>query len=79
MNPENQTKLIEIFRVILDVDDQFDVQSLRKMTEKRWDSLASTSLVVAIESEFGVRLDTADTDRMTSFAAVRLLLEEKGL
>ena len=75
----NETKLCEIFRVVLDVDGSFDVKSVRRVTESRWDSLAHTSLVAAVESEFGVQLEIADMDRMTSYAATRLLLEEKGL
>jgi acyl carrier protein len=37
------------------------------------------SLVVAIESELGIQLDIPEMERMTSFAAIRLLLVEKGL
>lgn len=78
MSNVNEAKLAEIFRVVLDVDDDYDVVSVRRVAEARWDSLAHTSLVAAIESEFGVDLEIADMDRMTSFAATRLLLEEKG-
>ncbi|NKD56095.1 acyl carrier protein [Haematospirillum sp. 15-248] len=52
---------------------------VRKISEARWDSLAHVSMVAAVESEFGVNLDSTDMERMTSFAATRLLLEEKGL
>ncbi len=78
-NGNLEKKLFEIFQVVLELDADEDVQSLRRLNEKRWDSLAHTSLIVAIESEFGIKLDIADMDRMTSFAATRLLLEEKGL
>jgi acyl carrier protein len=75
----NEEKLREIFRTVLDVNADFDVQSVRRVAESRWDSLAHTSMVAAIESEFGLRLEIADMDRMTSYAATRMLLEEKGL
>lgn len=52
---------------------------MRRVTEAKWDSLAHTSIVAAVESEFGIGLESADMDRMTSFAATRLLLEEMGL
>lgn len=74
-----EEKLIEIFRVVLEVEDDREVQTLRRLNERLWDSLAHTSLIVAIESEFAIQLDSADMERMTSFAATRLLLEEKGL
>lgn len=75
----NEAKLVEIFQVVLDVDVDVDVQSVRRVTERRWDSLAHTSMIAAIESEFGLQLEIDDMERMTSFAATRLLLEEKGL
>ena len=79
MDPANEARLAEIFRIVLDVDADFDVTSARRITERRWDSLAHTSMIAAIESEFDLHLDMVDMDRMTSFAATRLLLEEKGL
>jgi acyl carrier protein len=75
----NELKLIEIFRVVLDVDDDFDVRTARRIVNANWDSLAHTSLVAAIESEFNVALESVDMERMTSYAAVKLMLEERGL
>lgn len=70
-------KLEEVFRVVLDIPDGSDVSTVRRVTMHRWDSLAHVSLVVAIESEFGISLDTADSDRLSSFQGARLLIEEK--
>ncbi len=72
-------KLVEIFRIVLDVESDFDIRSVRRLNETRWDSLAHVSLIVAIESEFGLQLEIAEMERMTSFAATRILLEEKGV
>ncbi len=74
-----ENKLIEIFKIVLELDDDCDLKSLRRLNERRWDSLAHTSLIVAIESEFGIRLEISDMERMTSFASTYLLLEEKSL
>ncbi|MBI4182454.1 MAG: acyl carrier protein [Proteobacteria bacterium] len=79
MTPEHEQKLKEIFRVVLELRDGADVATVRRVTEAKWDSLAHTSIVAAVESEFGIGLESADMDRMTSFAATRLLLEEMGL
>ena len=79
MIPANEIKLAEIFRVVLDFDDNYDVSSVRQLTEPKWDSLSHMSIVAAIESEFGLNLESADMERMSSFTATRLLLEEKGL
>lgn len=75
----NEIKLAEIFRVVLDLDVDCDVSAVRRIAEPRWDSLAHVSIVAAIESEFDLHLESADMDRMSSFAATRLLLEEMGL
>lgn len=71
--------LEEIFRVVLQIDDARDISSIRRLSEPRWDSLAHTSLIAAIESEFLIRLDIKDDVRLTSFEAAELLLEERGL
>lgn len=75
----NELKLAEIFMIVLEFDDNYDVSSARRLTEAKWDSLAHVSIVAAIESEFGLNLENADMERMSSYAATRLLLEEKGL
>ena len=79
MKSTNEEKLVEIFRIVLDLDVDCEVLSVRRVAEPHWDSLAHMSMVAAIESEFGLQLEIADMDRMTSFAATRLLLEEMGL
>ncbi len=79
MIAKNEQKLTEVFRVVLDFADDYDVSTVRRLAEPKWDSLAHVSIVAAVESEFGVNLDIADMERMTSFAATRLLLEEKEL
>ena len=53
-----------------------DVSGIRQLTEHTWDSLAHVSLVSAIESEFGITIDTGDAIELTSFEAMRLYLED---
>lgn len=77
MNQHNEEKLQEIFKTIF--ENASDVTRLRRLAESTWDSLANTSLLAAIESEFNIELDIDDMERMSSYAAVKLLLEEKGL
>ena len=79
MNAASENKLREIFVAILELNEKDEVSSARRIATVRWDSLAQTSLIAAIESEFGLTLDIADMERISSFAATRLLLEEKGL
>jgi acyl carrier protein len=79
MKAENRARLEEIFRIVLDVPPEQDVTTIRRTTCRRWDSLTLVTMVAAIESEFGLRLDPSHAPRFTSFASVELLLEEMGL
>jgi len=72
-----ENKLIEIFRVVLDVDDNFDILSLRRLDEPKWDSLAHISLVVAIEAEFGIKLKISDINQINSFRGALLMVDAK--
>ena len=71
-------KLEEIFRLVLDLPPDADSSTLRRLTTSQWDSLAHVSLTAAIESEFGMSLDSSDAERLTSFQAALLLIEEKS-
>ena len=75
----NENKLVEIFRVILELDGNQEIALVSRLTEENWDSLAHVSIIAAIESEFGLNLEISDMECMTSFAATRVLLEGKGL
>jgi len=72
-------KLREIFRAVFELIPGTDVTRVRQINEPKWDSLAHISLITAVESEFGVTLDAMDAMGMTSYQAMQLLLEEKGL
>jgi acyl carrier protein len=75
---ENQLETLRtIFRVVLDLPEETDVGGLKQITMRNWDSLAHVSMVAAIESEYGLHLDSTDHERMTSFEGTRLMLEEK--
>ena len=77
MTAEDLGKLEEVFRVVFDLPSDSHVRGVRRLTVRQWDSLAHVSLVAAIESEFGVTLDTTASERLTSFEAAKLLLDER--
>ena len=87
MENSNLAKLREIFAVVMELDEGEQAEALdranfdnwRSSVLEKWDSLAHVSLVAAIESEFAITLDSADSERMTSFKGIELLLSEKGL
>jgi acyl carrier protein len=48
-------------------------------TVSSWDSLRHIELVMAIEEAFNVAFPPAEVATMTSMAAIRRLLEQKGV
>lgn len=78
MRADNLEKLRNIVRHILEIPDGESIDSVRKITCRRWDSLAQVLMIAAIESEFKIEVSVSDFERFTSFDAIRLLLEDKG-
>ena len=74
-----QKTLEQVFRAVLEVPDGVDVGTVRQVSQPNWDSLAHVSLVLAVENEFNLSIDVADSIELTSFQAFALFLEEKGL
>ena len=70
-------RLAEIFRLVLDLPPDAEVSNVRRVATPRWDSLANATLVTALESEFRITLDAREIDRLTSYRATLLLLDEK--
>ena len=75
MKPENYKKLKEIFMEIFSINES-EIESFRKINNRKWDSIASVTLIAAIESEFNVVIDDLDYESFSSFAAVELALED---
>jgi acyl carrier protein len=79
MDKDKLFKLRAIFRIILELPENFDVEKSSKINNRKWDSLAQVSIIVAIENEFGVVIPTRDYERITSFKSTELLLLEIGV
>lgn len=78
LRPDTDVKLQAIFREVLQRGEEASVRECTQSAEDAWDSLAHTLLVAAIESEFGLEIDTADSMELTSFEAFARYLEERG-
>ena len=74
MKPENYKKLKEIFMEIFSINES-EIESYRRINNRKWDSIASVTLIAAVESEFNVVIDVLDYESFSSFAAVELVLE----
>jgi acyl carrier protein len=77
MTQEHERKLAEVFRAVFNLGPDADVTTVRQLTTPGWDSIAHVSLMSAVESEFGVVVDTGEFMEMTSYAAIRQYLEEQ--
>ena len=79
MTDQTESKLQEIMRGTLELPPDVDVTRTRQAGVAGWDSLAHVSLMLAIEGEFAVSIDVADQIHLTSYAAIRRYLEERGV
>jgi acyl carrier protein len=79
LSKKNKDLLIQIFSVVFDLSEEDEINNFRKLTEDRWDSLRQVSLIVAIESEFAIKIDTSEAELITSFRAAIAFLEVKGI
>jgi acyl carrier protein len=57
-------------------DEQIETADREEMSE--WDSLATLTLLAVVEEEFGLQLDDEAIAKLTSFSAVRDLIEAGG-
>lgn len=76
MDATHDTKLQAIFRLVLQLPEQVEVAAIRQPDVPAWDSLAHALLVAAIESEFGLQIDAADSLDLTSYAAAAQYVED---
>ena len=74
MTAGNIDKLKQIFMEVFSISEA-EVESYRKLNNRKWDSLASVTLLVAIESEFKITLQESDYESLSSFSSAELILE----
>jgi acyl carrier protein len=79
LSADAEAKLDEIVGSILQLPPGADISRARQLSVETWDSLAHVSIMLALESEFGVSIDIADQISLTSMPAIRLYLEEYGV
>ncbi len=71
-------RLEEIFRAVFELPPGSEITHLQQGSPK-WDSLGHVKLVAALESEFGLEIDTADALRLNSYAATRQWLQSQEI
>ena len=76
MTSESREKLDAIFRAVFELAPGSDLAVLRAGQTEAWDSLATVSLVAAIESEFGLSFEADQMLRITSYVEAAKLVGE---
>ena len=74
MTVGNADKLKQIFIEVFSISEA-EVESYRKLNNSKWDSLASVTLIAAIESEFKIELQESDYESLSSFSSAELVLD----
>lgn len=74
MIKKNEKSLEKIFQKIF--KKKGNVKNLKRINEEKWDSLAHVNLIVAIESEFKLRLKPHQIENMNSFKSILMLIKK---
>tara|TARA_B100000427_G_scaffold260283_1_gene224568 strand:+ start:324 stop:554 length:231 start_codon:yes stop_codon:yes gene_type:complete len=75
MRNKIENTLEKIFKQIF--KKKGNLKNLKRINEEKWDSLAHVNLIVAIESEFKIRLKPHQIENMNSFKSIVILLNKK--
>ena len=74
MAADNIDKLKQIFIEVFSISEA-EVGSYRKLNNSNWDSLASVTLIAAMESEFKIEIQESDYETLSSFSSAELIIE----
>lgn len=77
--PSSVDSLYETIAAILAIPPESLSEESSPDTVASWDSVNHLNLVMAFESEFGIRLSLEDALAMRSVRAVRALLKKRGV
>ena len=55
-----------------------EVKSIKRLNEEKWDSLIHVNIMIAIESEFGIRFSSGQIESLNSFKS-KLSIIKKNL
>jgi len=79
MIEKNVDILKQIMISVLDLDDNIEFSKLTQKNLDKWDSMAIVNLVVAVESDLGVKINNEEFKNFISFQNIVSLIEKKGL
>ncbi len=65
-----EDRLIRCFSAVFPALSKEEIPSASRDSVSAWDSLAAITLITVLQEEFGLEIDLAQLDRLTSFSAV---------
>jgi len=75
---ETQIRLLRCFLALFPELNAEEIVRATPTSIKRWDSLASVTLLTLVEEEFAVEIDVDDLDQFTSFERILALLQRRN-
>ena len=72
-----EIKLNKLFLNILKLKKNINFKKIRRMSEKKWDSLAHVNLIVGLENEFNIKISASDAESINSYKSALLIVNEK--
>ena len=72
-----EIKLNKLFLNILKLRKNINFKKIRRMSEKKWDSLAHVNLIVGLENEFNIKISASDAESINSYKSALLIVNEK--
>ena len=73
--PEDEDRIVE--GQILELPEDVPLATCQRDRVATWDSLAQTTLIAALEDEFGIGFEIADYDKLDSYPGIVATLEAK--
>ncbi len=72
-----EKKLNKLFLHILKLKKNINFKKIRRISEKKWDSLAHVNLIVGLENEFNIKISASDAENINSYKSAILIINEK--
>ncbi len=78
MMSSTELQLQQIFRAVFNLDDDAPVADIAQGVTPTWDSLAHVTIITAVESEFDLEIEAADSLDLVSYDAVLRYLQNRS-
>ena len=74
---QTRDRLIKCFRMVFPKVSEDHVPRASLVETPTWDSLASVTLIAAIEGEFAMEIPLGDYEQMSSFESIYVYLKQR--